>query len=107
MEQQMSRQAAVLEEALCARGGTLQSRLRERSTGVVQDLPADVLLLSGLPLCPEEVVPALEELAMQGVVVCCVVVHPFDSSEYRVIWRVTGRRQAAPCQPAVSFNGNS
>lgn len=47
MEQQLSRQAAVLAAALCARGGTLQSRLRERSTGVGQDLPADVPMLSG------------------------------------------------------------
>ncbi len=82
MRQQLSRQAAMLAEALYAGGGMLQTRLRERSTGEIHDLPLGFLRLPGLPLCAAEVFTALQELELRGVVVCSLVVHPWDSSEY-------------------------
>ena len=87
----LSRQAAVV-EAFLARGGTLQSRLRECSTGDVHDMPAGFLPLPDVPL--PSVVTALEELETYGVVAYSLIVHPFDSAEYRVSWHLTGKRGA-------------
>lgn len=83
----MSWSAAVLAEVLRTSSGTISTRLRERSTGEVHDLPWGALMLSGMALPPAaDVVTALEELEQQGVVVRSVAVHPFDSSEYWLSW---------------------
>ena len=81
----MSRKAAVV-AALRAGGGMLQTRLRERSTGDVHDMPSGLLALPGTALGAIDVVSALEELATHGVVVSSLAVHPFDSAEYCVSW---------------------
>lgn len=82
----MWQKPAALIEALLAGGGTIQTRLRELSTGVVEDMPGS-LTLSGSVLRAEEVVAALAQLETQGLVVCSETVHRHDSCEYTRIWR--------------------
>jgi hypothetical protein len=75
-------------QILLAGGDTVWTRLRERSTGDVHDLPAGPLEIAGTVLPAQDVVAALEELARQGVVRPALTVHRFDSTEYRVAWRL-------------------
>lgn len=81
-------QKAAAVQIFLASGGTVWTRLRERSTGDVHDVPTGPLELVGAALPAQDVVAALEELARQGVVMPSLTVHPFDSTEYRVAWRL-------------------
>lgn len=83
----MSPEAAAMQTFL-AGGGTVWTRLRERATGDVHDLPAHLVGLAGASLRAPDVVAALEELARQGVVVPSWTVHRFDSTEYHGHWRL-------------------
>lgn len=83
----MWQKTAALIEAFLAGGGAIQTRLRELSTGVVEDMPG-ALTLSGIVLRAEEVVAALAQLETRRLVVCSETVHPHDSCEYARIWRL-------------------
>jgi len=81
---------STLAEVIRTSSGTISTRIRERSTGEVSDLPWGALMLSSMALPPAaDVVTALEELELQGVVVRSVAVHPFDSTTYQVSWSFT------------------
>ena len=83
-------------EAYLAAGGVLQTRLRERSMGEVHDLPTYSPVMPGVSLCPEDVVAILEQCERAGTVRrCYAVVHPYDSSEYRIIWAISRDRTYA------------
>ncbi|MBI3330076.1 MAG: hypothetical protein HYZ81_25630 [Nitrospinae bacterium] len=79
---------AVAVQTFLAGGGTVWTRLRERSTGDVHDFPAHLVGLAGASLRAPDVVAALEELARQGVVVPSWTVDRFDSTEYHGYWRL-------------------
>lgn len=81
-------------EVLLARAGVMWTRLREQGAGDVLDLmPVEALALPGL--APPAVVAALVTLEQRGVVQRgCARVHPQDSTEYRVAWRLA--RVASP-----------
>ncbi len=79
-------------EAFLAGGQVLQTRLRERSTGDVHDIPSIPPVIPGISGRPEDVVALLEALEKQGIVVRTETVHANDSAEYRVIWRIAGSR---------------
>jgi hypothetical protein len=89
----MSRAAAVI-IAFLAGGGKLRTRLRERGTGDVHDLPTGPLTLAGVSLWAHQVVATLEALAQRGEVLPTLTVHPWDSAEYGVHWRLTAGRWA-------------
>jgi len=80
---------AVAVQTFLAGGGTGWTRLRERPTGDVHDLPAYLGGLAGASLRAQDVVAALEELAKQGVVAPSWAVHGFDSTEYHGYWRLS------------------
>jgi hypothetical protein len=79
---------AVAMQTFLAGGGTVWTRLRERSTGDVHDLPVHLGALADASLRAQDVVAALEELARQGVVAPSWTVHRFDSTEYHGHWRL-------------------
>jgi hypothetical protein len=61
--------------------------LRETARGVVHEVPWDAEANIGFSGRPTELVRILEDLARRGLVTRSETVHPFDSSEYVVIWR--------------------
>lgn len=79
----------VAVEAWLARVGRMWTRLREQGAGEVLDLmPVDAFALAGFP--PTAVEAALVTLEQRGVVQRgCARVHPQDSTEYRMVWRLT------------------
>ncbi|MGE0821739.1 MAG: hypothetical protein AB7G75_10960 [Candidatus Binatia bacterium] len=76
-------------ETFLASGGIIQTRIRERSEGEIHDCVIHPSLLPGVSLHGEQMVAALEELARRGTVTQSEVVHRYDSSEYRIIWRAS------------------
>lgn len=83
----------AVEECL-ARVGVMWTRLREQGAGDVLDLmPMDARVFPGL--ASPAVMAALVMLEQRGVVQRgCERVHPQDSTEYRVAWRLA--RVASP-----------
>lgn len=81
-------QAAAAILRFLAVHGTITSRIRELRDGDVQDLPRSTPEIPGGPFSADELLEALEELELAGCVQRSEQVHPWDSSEYRVLWRL-------------------
>lgn len=77
----MWQRTVALIAAFLAEGGTIQTRVRELSTGVVEDMPRG-LTLAGGALHAEAVMAALAQFEAQGLVTYADTVHRHDSSEY-------------------------
>jgi hypothetical protein len=86
-------------EMILARAGVMWTRLREQGAGDVLDLmPVEALALAGF--APPAVVAALVTLEQRGVVQRgCARVHPHDSSEYHVVWRLAREAPSRPARP--------
>jgi len=76
--------------ALLVSEGTIQTRLRERSTGDTHDLLWLPAASSGISAQPGDLVAALETLERRGAVHRFETVHRHDSTEYLVTWHLVG-----------------
>jgi hypothetical protein len=77
-------------QSFLAEGRLIHTRVRERSTGDIHDVPAIPPALPGLAGYSQEVVAILEGLERQGHVARYEVVYAYDTTEFYVIWCLVG-----------------